>query len=203
MKGIGVAAVAVVALAGCMHVTDATVLAPNGSSTMTEAITFSPKLLSQLGGEAKLLASIHAEIAKHALPSGVKVAAYTDPSAWHGVKVTVKLANVDQLREMETARVSSTPPLFSNFSVTHEGNDWSMIGRVNKGSLNASGSSPSGSTPGGMSVKQLEATGFKYEVTFTFPGKVLHDNATSRSGSTLTWNMLEDQSAVEAAWVVG
>ncbi len=202
LKGAAGAALAVVVLGGCVHVTEATSINGNGSSMVTETLTFNPKVLSELGGEGKILKNFTVSADQH-LPGHVKASTFTDSAGWKGVKVEMALTNLSQLQKVETSANGGGSPPFSKFSISHAGSHWSLAGEVNKGfaSQGGSGTAPKGS--GGPTLAQLEAAGFTYVISFRLPGKVVSDNATSRSGNTLSWNMLQDHSVVKVAWTTG
>jgi hypothetical protein len=202
LKGAAGAALAVVVLGGCMHITEATSINGNGSSMLTETLTFNPSVLSALGGEGKLVKSF-ATSADKQLPGHAKVSAFTDSAGWKGVEARVALANLSQLEKIETSTSGGGNPPFSKFSVSHTGSQWSLVGQVNKGFASQGSSAKTSAGATGPTLAQLKAAGFKYVVSFRVPGKIVSDNATSRSGNNLSWNMLQTHSVVKAAWTAG
>jgi hypothetical protein len=201
----GVAAIALVgaALAGCMHIGEAATINPNGSSTEVFTMTISPALKSLSGGALtpkQLLQQQGQQEAKfkQEFPGQVAVSPYTDAKGWKGVKVVVKLKNLAELMKLETTTSggtngsgsSSGSPMFSPFSITHHGNLWSLLAKVDESGVALGGS---GQGSGSLVSKQaLEAMGMTFVISFKLPGRVVSSNATSKpSDGTLSWDMFK------------
>ncbi len=184
------------ALAGCMHVQETVDVSPNGTSEVTATITYSPQLLRDLGGTGTT--SPLSQFKQHQLPGQVSVSRYTDASGWQGVKVTLHETSLAELQKLETSSSQGAAPLFKSFVMTHNGKQWSVVGTFDKSATDLSQAAGKVQT---LSVAQLKATGFSYDVTLVVPGRVVQDNATSRKGNVLTWALLDRPASLKASWV--
>ena len=209
----GVAAIALVgaALAGCMHIGEAATVNPNGSSTEVFTMTISPALKSLSGGaltpKQLLQQEGQQEVKfKKEFPGQVAVSPYTDAKGWKGVKIVVKLKDLAELVKLESTTSGGTngsgsgSPMFSPFSITHHGNSWSLLAKVDE-----SGVAPGGSGQGSSSLiskQALEATGMSFVISFKLPGRVVSSNATSKaSDGTLSWDMFKLKgTTLKATW---
>ena len=184
------------ALAGCMHVQETVDITSSGTSEVTATITYSPQLVRELGGSSSV--SSLSQFKQHKLPGQVSVSPYTDASGWKGVKVALRETSLAQLQKIETSSSQGAAPLFKSFVINHKGQQWSVSGTFNKSATDLSQAAGKVQT---LSVAQLKATGFSYDVTLVVPGRVVQDNATSRKGNVLTWALLDRPASLKASWV--
>ncbi len=190
-------ALSAAAFAGCMHVTENSTVNANGSSTEVLTMAFSPELSSILKmNSATLVKQSITQLKKQPFPGQVSVTAYTDGSGWKGAKITIKLANLATLRKLETGtdNGNESSPAFTVFSITHHGSEWKLYAKVDPAAL----ANPKDSL---MTLKQMEALGLSEVISFKLPGRVVSDNASSKSANgTVSWDMLKPPKALEATW---
>jgi hypothetical protein len=131
------------------------------------------------------------------LPGQDSVKAYTDSEGWKGIQVRCTFRSLAALDAAEMARSAQDngPGLFSSFSIEQSGSQWALDAKVDVSAItlmvtSASGTSKTTAPVKGITRADLAQVGIEISVSFRLPGRIVSDNATSVSGSVMTWDLL-------------
>ena len=134
--------------------------------------------------------------AKSPLPGQDSVKVYTDSDGWKGIQVRCTFHSLAALDAVEIAKPGqdNNAGLFSAFSIAQTGSQWVLDAKVDVAAITGIGTLTVGpskpSEPKKITRADLVQIGFKVSVSFRLPGRIVSDNATSVSGSVMTWNLL-------------
>lgn len=195
---VGAAVVVGFLLSGCAHIGEETVVGSNGTAVMVVTETLSPVVWASadIAGQAALTpAKLAREEARSPFPGQDSVNVFTDADGWKGIQVRCTFHSVAALDAVEIAKPGqdNRAGLFSSFSIAPDGPQWVLDAKVDVPAITNLGSVTVGSkqsNPKGITRADLAQIGFEVNVSFRLPGQVVSDNATSVSGSVLTWNLL-------------
>jgi len=186
-------------VSGCFHIGEETVVGSNGTADMVVTETLSPVVWASTGieGQGALTpAKLAKEEAKSPLPGQDSVQVYTDPEGWKGIQVRCTFHSLAALDTVEIAKQGQDngAGLFSAFSIAQTGSQWVLDAKVDVPAIIAMDTvtvdSSKPSKPKGITRADLAQLGIQVSVSFRLPGQIVSDNATSVSGSVMTWNLL-------------
>jgi hypothetical protein len=173
------------------------VVGSNGTAEMVLTETLSPVVYASAGFLGGLTpAKLAKEEAKSPLPGQDSVSAYTGPQDWKGIQVRCTFHSLAALDAAETdhSAQENSLPLFSSFSIAQTGNQWVLDAKVNVRAITniytiTVGTSKTTKSKG-ITRADLAQIGIEVSVSFRLPGQIVSDDATSVSGSVMTWNLL-------------
>ncbi len=139
-------------------------------------------------------AKLAKEESKSPLPGQGSVKVYTDSEGWERIQVRCTFHSLGALDAAEMAHGGTSTGLFSSFSITQNASQWALDAKVNVPGITdlitlESGRSKTTESRG-ITRADMAQIGIEISVSFQLPGQIVSDNATSVSGSVMTWDLL-------------
>jgi hypothetical protein len=192
-------------VSGCVHEGQDTAVGSNGTADMVVTETLSPLVFASSDVDGLTPAKFATQEAKSPLPGQDSVTVFTDSEGWKGIQVRCTFHSLAALDAAEIAKSgqSSGAGLFSSFSIVQHGSQWVLDAKVDVSAITSLGAVSSGmpettEANSGITRANLAQVGIKIGISFRLPGQIVSDNATSVSGSVMSWDLLSQVNTLRA-----